>query len=179
MLKTKIILINLLLIILFAKAQVNNYGSENWPGKNSLMKNNIELKDSLALKYNLYLAKGSINNSVIYKMPINSYDTMLIGKLYIQIYLSPTEAQSYLVEYLNLITNINKPTRLTNENYNCGDVAFAYEYNETIDLSFTKNNVLVIIYGANDMVVSLAKKITEIIENADILNENENLKLIF
>ena len=101
-----------------------NYGYENWPGKNVIVKTNIELPDELISKYYMSLASGRTKGTYFdYKVPLYENDTIKNGRLQAQIFSCVDTAQLALINYLNTLTTPFKPPRLTSEDFHPGDVA--------------------------------------------------------
>lgn len=146
--------------------QENNYGYENWPGKNGAVKSNIEFPTQLISQYDLTLARGFTSNFFFYKLPLDENDTIKSGRLQAQIFSSIDTAQLALVNYLNILTTPVKPPRLTNEDFKTGDVTFGEERDGILWMVFTRNNVLVIVDAPLEKAKDIAQIIDEAIQNA-------------
>jgi hypothetical protein len=143
-----------------------NYGYENWLGKNGIVKTNIEFPDELISEYHMSLASGVKGNYFFYKVPLYENDTIKNGRLQVQVFSSIDTAQLALVNYLNTLTTPFKPPRLTNEDFKVGDVAFGENKDGILWMVFTRNNVLIIVNTLINVAKSIALEIDKSIQNA-------------
>jgi hypothetical protein len=143
-----------------------NYGYENWPGKTGTIKSDIPFPEQLIIQNKLELTTGSTGSSFFYKLPLDESDDLKKGRLQATVFTAVEEAQLSLVEYLDLLTTLSKPPRLTDENLSFGDVAFGEIYNEVFKLAFVRNNVLVVVHASTDEAKAIATSIDEKIKNA-------------
>ena len=143
-----------------------NYGYENWPGKDGTVKSNIEFPAQLVLQYGLELTVGSTVASFFYKVPLADNDDLKKGRLQIEVYDSVEKSQQGLVEYLDLLTTPSKPPRLSDKNEIFGDVAFGEIYSGVFKLAFVRNNVLVVINAPTETAKAIATGIDEKIKIA-------------
>jgi hypothetical protein len=164
-------------VFINAFSQKNTFDFENWPGKNSAVKSNIELAPQFVSKYDLSLAKGSNGRVFFYKIALDGNDQKKLGRLQVQVFSSTEEAQKALVAHLNSKT-IDIPPRLTEDEYRVGDVAFGKIYDKIFRLAFTRNNILVIIHAPTKITESIALEMDEKILNAP-LSENDTIKPTF
>src|SRR5574342_704526 len=72
--------------------QDDNFGYENWPGKNGVIKGSIELPVDLFSGYELQLKPGFNDSTLRFNLPISD-DSVKIGKLEIKIYKTIKEEQ--------------------------------------------------------------------------------------
>jgi hypothetical protein len=82
-------------------SQIEKYNYDNWPGKNTVAKKNIEIDHNFVSNHKLTLAKGFNDSTIFYKIPLSEDDSVKKGRLQISIHSSSTEAQLALVEYLD------------------------------------------------------------------------------
>jgi hypothetical protein len=149
-----------------------NYGYENWPGKDDVVKTDIEFPNELISKYHMSLASGASGTYFFYKVPLYENDIIKNGRLQAQVFSSIDTAQLALVNYLNLLTTPLKPPRLTNENYKAGDVAFGENKDGILWMAFTRNNVIVIIHAQTEKAGDIANEIDTAIQNAPEWDES-------
>jgi|SRR3989304_3176221 len=147
-------------------AQDENYGYKNWPGKNSIAKNKIEIDDNLVSNYKMSLAKGYNDSSLFYKIRLNEGDSLKKGRLQIKIFSSTSEAQLALAEYLDCLAMPTMLPRISSGNFKYGDIAFGKEYDGIIQLAYTRNNVLVVLHAPTEKALLLANEIDLRIQNA-------------
>ena len=147
-------------------AQNKRYDYENWPGKDGVVKTNIEFPDELISEYDMSLASGVKGNYFFYKVPLYENDIIKNGRLQAQVFSSIDTTQLALVNYLNTLTTPFKPPRLTNEDFKAGDVAFGENKDEILWMAFTRNNVLVIVHAQTEKAGNIAHKIDTAIQNA-------------
>ena len=159
-------------------AQDENYGFETWPGKNGVIKSNIVFPDQLISNYDLTLAKGSNGTQFFYKIPLNKYDSIKEGRLQVQVFTKTNEAQLALVEYLDCLTTIITPPRLTSEVFKAGDVAFGEHNDGVVQMAFTKNNVIVIVHALIEEAIEIVQEIDRQIQLAQEW-ENDNTQPMF
>src|ERR1035437_7001505 len=112
MLKIFITIILLYFSCFYTLGQKKYYGYENWSGRNSITKSDIEITKEFALKHNLTLSKGSNCNRINYKISLNDFDSLKLGKIESYIFPSATEAQLGLVYYLDNLATPYIPPRL-------------------------------------------------------------------
>lgn len=144
----------------------NNYGYENWPGKTGTIKSDILFPEQLILQHKLELTTGSTGSSFFYKLPLSESDYLKKGRLQVTVFANVEEAQLSLVEYLDLLTTLSKPPRLTDKNLTFGDVAFGEIYNEIFKLALVRNNALVIVHAPTEDAKAIATIVDERIRNA-------------
>jgi len=149
-----------------AIAQSNSYGHENWPGKNGIVKTHIEVPESLVFKYNLNITRGSNDEFLFFDIIQHENKSINKGRLQLEIFSSPADAQVGLVNYLNNLSTPFKPPRLSSESFNFGDVAFGEENDGIFRVAFIRNNVLVIIFAPTDKAKSIAREIDRQIQLA-------------
>lgn len=152
-------------------AQDKNYGYENWPGKRGVVKSNIILNSEFVNNHKMLLAEGSKENSLFYKISLGDNDTLKKGRLQAEVFSSVEEAQLALVEYLECLATINKPPRLTYEDFKAGDVAFGREYDGLLWMAFTRNNILIVIHAPIKKAMSIAQEVDKKIQNAPEWNK--------
>ena len=145
---------------------LENYGYDNWPGKNGDVKTDIEIADQFVTAYDMSLRSGSSETYLRFEIALNENDTTKQGYLHLRIFPTIEEAQLALVEYLDIITAFPKPPRLTNEDFNAGDVAFGKKFDGNVKMCFTRNNVFVIIYAPTGKAGEIAHKIDIAVQNA-------------
>jgi len=138
---------------------LNNYGYENWPGKNGIAKTDVIIPHQLVSKYDMSFRRGSTETYLRYKIALNENDTIKNGYLHIRIFLSTEEAQLALVENLEVITDLSKPPLLTNEDFKAGDVAFGKDKDGILWMAFTRNNVLAIVCAPIEKARNIAHEI--------------------
>lgn len=143
-----------------------NYGYDSWPGKSGVTKTNIEFPGNFVSEYNLSLYNGSRGDSFIYRLPLDENDADKKGKIEVNVFSDVEKAQLALVDYLDGMVTPNKPPRLTNEDFNIGDVAFGKVYDEILKIEFVRNNVLVIVHAPKEMARIIVKEIDEKIQLA-------------
>lgn len=173
------LIINALSFHMKALSQVVKYDYENWPGKNSVSKNNIKINDNLVSNYKMKLAKGYNDSSLFYRIPLNENDSIKKGRLHIKIFSNSSEAQMALTAYLDCIVTPKSFPRLTSEKFKHGDVAFGSEHNGIIQMAYTKNNVLVILHAPTEKALLLCNEIDLIIQNAPELRSTIKPTLLF
>ena len=143
-----------------------NYGYENWPGKDGAVKTNIEFPGELISVYQMSLASGSRGSYFFYRLPLDEKDTVKNGRLQGQVFSSIDSAQWALVNYLDILTTPFKPPRLINEDFKAGDVAFGDIKDGILLMAFARNNVVVIVNTSKNAAKSLALEIDKSIQNA-------------
>jgi len=143
-----------------------NYGYENWPGKDGVIKTNIEFPDELISKYYMSLASGAKGTYFFYKVPLYENDIIKNGRLQAQVFPSIDTAQLALVNYLNILQTPDKPPRLTDEDFKAGDVAFGDIKDGILWMAFTRNNVIITVHAQTEKAGDIANKIDSAIQNA-------------
>lgn len=174
--RKKIVFINIVFILIFYAngfSQIEKYNFNNWPGKNTVAKKNIEIDHNFTSNHKLSLAKGFSDSIVFYKVPLSEDDSLKKGRLQLSIYSSSKEAQLALVEYLDCLTLPVKPNQLKNEHFKQGDIAFGKEHDGKMQMAFTRNNVLVVLHAPTDTAMSLAKELDIKIKNAPEWGKND------
>jgi hypothetical protein len=146
-------------------AQDDNFGYENWPGKNGAIKGSIELPVDPFLGYELQLKPGFNDSTLRFNLPIPD-DTIKIGKLEIKIYKTIKDAQLALLDFLYAMQSPFKPPRLTSEEFSPGDVAFGSKKDEIFFVLFTHANVRVILTAPARVATELAQKVDSLIQAA-------------
>ncbi|MFH0756659.1 MAG: hypothetical protein V2B15_05160 [Bacteroidota bacterium] len=176
--RTGIILILSLSISFVSLAQESYYGQDNWPGKTGEVKAKLEIPKLFITKYDLTLANGHTDYSAFFRLPIESDEDVKKGRLQISIYPSVEESQSALVEYLDCLTTINKPTRLQDSEIQSVDVAFG-NINEGIwFIAFTKNNIFIILKASSETIKTLMQDIESVIRNAPGIGQATDVPFI-
>jgi hypothetical protein len=155
-------------------SQENNFGFLAWPGKGGEIKLSIQLPTESLVGFGI-IYSSSTYRSLSLKLPLCDDDTVKNGMIYIQIFSSIDEAQTYLLDSLWSITSPQKPQYLIPDSYSPGDIAFGREYPE-IDkkysaksrylLIFTRSNVFVKIIASPDSTQTLASILDNIIETS-------------
>ena len=153
-------------------AQNKRYDYENWPGKDGVVKTNIEFPDELISEYDMSLASGVKGNYFFYKVPLYENDTIKNGRLQAQVFSIIDTAQLALVNYLNTLTTPFKPPRLMNEDFKAGDVAFGENKDGILWMAFTRNNVLIIVHAPLKIAKAIALEIDKAIQNAPEWKKN-------
>lgn len=174
--KTAMIILGLLFLLISCKNDstvvlpdsTKDSEYKNWPGKDGIIKCNIEFPAQLITKYQLSLTVGSNGQSFFYKIPIDENDTIKKGKLQVGVFSNIEAAQLGLVSCIAELTTPFKPPFLTNEEYKAGEVAFGEVKNSILWMAFVRNNVLIII----DAPVKTAKEISFEIDKSIINASN-------
>lgn len=159
-------------------AQNDNYDYDNWPGKSGVIKGNIYFPTQLISQFDLTLAKGSNGSSFFYKVKLYDTDDIKNGRLKIDVYSSINDAQLSLIEYLDCLQTPFKPSRLTTDDLEVGDVTFSQDSNDILLMAFTRNNIRVIVHAPTGIANILAFEIDKTIINAPVWTE-ETLKPSF
>jgi hypothetical protein len=150
----------------------DKYGFENWSGKSGAIKSKIELPFQLISTQNLSLAEGSSGTSLFYKIPFDENDQLKKGRLQAEVFSTIEEAQLDLVEYLDCLTTPFKPSRLTEKEFNIGDVAFGKEKDGILLMAFTRNNVLLVIHAPISIAKEMGEAFDRSIQNAPEWEKN-------
>lgn len=174
--KTAMIILGILFLLISCKNDSNvvlpdstkDSEYKNWPGKDGIIKCNIEFPAQLISKCQLSLTVGSNGQSFFYKIPIDENDTIKKGRLQVGVFSNIEAAQLSLVNCITELTTPFKPPFLTNEDYKTGDVAFGEVKNNVLWMAFVRNNVLIVI----DAPVSTAKEISSEIDKS-IINASD------
>lgn len=145
---------------------VNDHDRTLWPGKDGVVKCNIEFPSQFVLQYNLTLAAGAKGTSFFFKIPLDENDVLKKGRIQVDVYASIEEAQLALMAYLETMTTNFKPPRLSDKQFNAGDIAFGEETSGIYKVAFVRNNVLVIVHAPKEIAEILAKGIDEKIQSA-------------
>lgn len=148
--------------------QDDNFGYENWPGKNGVIRGSVELPVSPFLGYGLRLKPGFDDNTLRLDLPISDDDTVKMGRLEIDIYQTIEKAQLALLDFLYAIQSPFKPPRLTSEAFSPGDAAFGSEKEGVFFVIFTRANVRVILTAPARVATELAQKVDSLIQAAPV-----------
>jgi len=148
-------------------AQQPDYDFNNWPGKDGDIITNLSIPEQFVLEHDLVLTKGSDDTLRHYKIALFENDLVKKGRIDVIIYPTVDTAQLALItEFIEAVTDPDKPSMLTAEEYNSGDVAFGYNQNGRINMAFTRNNILVMIRAPEEKTKIIASQVDGFILNA-------------
>lgn len=141
-----------------------SYDYDSWPGKDGLVKTDIEFPAQLVSKYNLSLEPEYSGDSFTYHIALNNTDTQKAGKIAVQVFSDIAQAQLSLVGYIQGLTT--PLPLLTVQHIKAGDVAFGKQSNGILNLAFVRNNVMVIIEAPSSAGMAIDSAIDQKIQSA-------------
>lgn len=148
------------------KVEEKDFGYESWPGKNGTIRRSIELSVTSLSGYGLQLAPGFNDSTVFLKIPLSEDDALKKGRLQIDVYRTIEEAQLAIVEFFYTMTRPWKFPRLTDKEFQVGDVAFGEESKGVFFVVFTRANVRIILRAPTRVAKELAGKVDGAVQNA-------------
>jgi hypothetical protein len=158
----------------FEQKNTDNFDYENWPGKDGVIKHKIELPLVPFQGFELDLIPSYNDSVLFFNLPLSEKDTVKIGRLSMQIYPTVEKAQLALLDYLFTFQSSTKPDRLKEDVFPYCDIAFGWENEETFDVYYCNNNIMIIIEASNEKAKKLAEVIDDIIKTAPDLSSDDN-----
>ncbi|HAH26273.1 MAG TPA: hypothetical protein DCL77_21325 [Prolixibacteraceae bacterium] len=141
-----------------------SYDYESWPGKDGLVKTDIEFPSQLVSKYNLSLEPDYSGDDFTYQIALNSTDTLKTGRIAVNVFSDIAEAQSSLVGYIEGLTT---PLPLLSvQHIKAGDVAFGKVSDGILNLAWVRNNVMVVIQAPSGVGQAIDLAIDQKIQSA-------------
>ncbi|OHB72261.1 MAG: hypothetical protein A2W23_01890 [Planctomycetes bacterium RBG_16_43_13] len=152
--------------VTIAQMPDDDFGYNDWPGKNGAVKHRIEVPVTPFLGYELELTPTFNDSTIWLQMPVSKDDTVKLGRLVMQLYPTIEKAQLGLRDYLYTFQSTIKPPRLKEEEFPNGDVAFGWEKEGVYRVYFCDNNLMIIIEAPDLVARELAAKVDSIIQAA-------------
>jgi len=158
----------------FEQKNIDNFDYENWPGKDGLTKNKIELPVIPFQGFEIELIPSYNDSVLFFDLPLSEKDTFKIGRLNMQIYTTIEKAQLALLDYLFTFQSTNKPDRLKENVFPYCDIAFGWENEETFSAYYCNKNIMIIIEASNENTKKIAEVIDDIIKTAPNWSSDDN-----
>ncbi|MDP2982934.1 MAG: hypothetical protein Q8O92_06375 [Candidatus Latescibacter sp.] len=167
-----ILLMGMIFMRVPALFAADDFDFENWPGKNGLIRANIEFPVGPFLGYGITIHSDLIPWYLWLNLQENS--TMFYGEIKIDIYPTIEEAQRQMLWHFYYLQVPYRLKRLLNSPI--GDVVFGLDNKTTRSLFFTRANVMVQIESLitnTKAYDELPEKIDAIIQNSPIWKQGD------
>lgn len=161
-----------------AQTPDDDFGYKDWPGKDDVVKQRIELPVTSFVGYGLRLTPTFNDSIVRFDLPLSAEDTFKMGRFYMQIFPTIERTHFALLNHLYAFQSNIKPLRLEKEEFPLCDVVFGLENEDTSYLYFCKNNVFIIIESTTIFSKGLYEKIASIVQIAPVWSSGSNPSFI-